>query len=91
MQAQLGRTVYDSIDSYVTTIREESRDFLILVGEFDAIGVDDYPKVGDKIKETIGLVTYEYEVLPLFGSDQPYDQDMHRMRFRIHTKRISEE
>ena len=92
MEAQLGRTVYDAMDNFGITIRQESRDYLITTDYFEQLPAGkQYPRLGDKIKETIDLQEHVYKVTSIFGADQCYQEDMHRMRFRIHTKRVSEE
>lgn len=89
INAQIGQTVYEEIDNDGIVTRFESRDFLIAVADF-AAPVAAPPQIGDEIDEVQGGETYSYRVTSIPGG-QHYRRDAHRIRFRIHTKRISAE
>ena len=89
VDAQIGVTVYDEIDRDGIAIRDESRDFIIAVSEFVA-PITAPPQIGDEIEEVQDAITYTYRVVSIPGG-QHYRRDAHRLRFRIHTKRVSSE
>lgn len=89
LQAWVGRTVYDEIDDLGVIVRNEARDYYFAITTYDAAGFE-VPQIGDLIKEDTGTEVITYRVQAPFGM-QHYDRDTHRLRYRIHTKRISDE
>jgi len=89
MNAQIGLTVFDEVDSDGVVSRFESRDYIIALAEFEA-PITAPPQIGDTIAETQDGETYTYRVASIPGG-QAYRRDAHRLRVRIHTKRISSE
>jgi len=89
IQAWIGRTLYDEIDDAGVIIRNESRDYYFAISAYDDAGFE-VPQIGDLIKEDTGAGEVVYRVQAPFGM-QHYDRDTHRLRYRIHTKRISDE
>jgi hypothetical protein len=87
--AWLGRTQFEEVDNEGLVIRNEMRDYFIQISDYESAGLD-FPIVGDLIRETQGSETFIHIVTRPPGM-QHYDRDTHRLRYRIHTKRISAE
>lgn len=84
--ASIGRTVFE-IDGGVGILeRTESRDFLVPAVSLVLDGTQTLPERGDRIRETIGTVTFTYEVMAP-GKEPPWRySDAYRRTLRIHTK-----
>ena len=92
LPATAGQTDFNLTDDYGAAIRYVSRDFLITVTDLVINGSVTEPKRGDRIRETVGDVTYVHEVMGpgAFEPDWRYS-DPHRTTYRIHTKQIDQE
>ena len=89
LESWLGKTEFEELDDSGLVIRSEMRDYFFQISDYEATGLD-FPVVGDLIHETQGLETFSYEVTKPPGM-QHYNRDTHRLRYRIHTKRVSAE
>ena len=89
--ASIGRTEFE-IDNGVGILeRTESRDFLVPAVSLVLNDTQTLPKRGDRIRETIGTVTFTYEVMAP-GKEPPWRySDAYRRTLRIHTKLIGTE
>ena len=89
--ASIGRTVFEIDDGVGILERTESRDFLIPAAELVLDGAPALPERGDRIRETIGTVTFVYEVMAP-GKEPPWRySDAYRRTLRIHTKLVGTE
>ena len=89
VSATIGRTVFEIDDGVGVSTQYEARDFLILAQELVLGGERTLPQRGDRIQETVGDQTIEYEVLapgkePCWRYSDPF-----RKTLRIHTKQVS--
>ena len=89
VSATIGRTVFEIDDGVGVSMQYEARDFLILAQELVLGGERTLPQRGDRIQETVGDQTIEYEVLapgkePCWRYSDPF-----RKTLRIHTKQVS--
>lgn len=89
--ASIGRTEFE-IDNGVGILeRSESRDFLVPAADLVLDGAQALPERGDRIRETIGTVTFLYEVMAP-GKEPPWRySDAYRRTLRIHTKLVGTE
>ena len=89
VSATIGRTVFEIDDGVGVSTQYEARDFLILAQELMLGGERTLPQRGDRIQETVGDQSIEYEVLapgkePCWRYSDPF-----RKTLRIHTKQVS--
>lgn len=86
--ATIGHTEFQVDDGYGVLTKVESRDFLILAAALVLGGIQVVPERGDRIEETVGTVTYVYEVMAP-GKEPPFRySDPYRLTLRIHTKQV---
>jgi len=84
--ASIGRTVFEIDDGLGILERTESRDFLVPAASLVLNDTQALPERGDRIRETIGSVTFTYEVMAP-GKEPPWRySDAYRRTLRIHTK-----
>jgi len=89
--ASIGRTVFEIDDGGGILERTESRDFLVPAASLVLNDTQALPERGDRIRETIGSVTFTYEVMAP-GKEPPWRySDAYRPTLRIHTKLIGTE
>ena len=95
LPATVGQTDFSLTDDYGAAIRYVSRNFLIAVSDLVINGSMTEPKRGDRIRETVGDVTYVHEVMgpsASGGSEQDWRySDPQRTTFRVYTKQIDQE
>jgi hypothetical protein len=89
VSATIGRTVFEIDDGVGVSTQYEARDFLILAQELVLGGEKTLPQRRDRIQETVGDQSIEYEVLapgkePCWRYSDPF-----RKTLRIHTKQVS--
>lgn len=89
--ATIGQTTFEHDDGQGTVIRTQVRDYLIDTGKLVLAGQTTQPKPGDQIRETAGDTTFTYEVMAIAGEPCWRYSDPFRIKFRIHTKLISED
>ncbi len=88
LPATIGRTEFQVDDGYGVLQKFESRDFLVLAAHLQLTGTAVLPERGDRIEETVGGMTYVYEVLAP-GKEPPFRySDPYRITLRIHTKQV---
>ena len=92
VRATIGRTLLKLDDGYGGVRLEwTDRDFLIQAVDLVLGSATITPKRGDRIRETLGVTTYVYEVMAP-GSEPPWRwSDVYRQLLRIHTKQIGTE
>jgi hypothetical protein len=88
VSATIGKTIFTVDDGGGIATQYESRDFLIWAADLVVDGKTVLPQRGDRVVETQGGKTYEYEVLapgkePCFRYSDPF-----RKTLRIHTKQV---
>ena len=89
--ASIGRTVFEIDDGVGILERTESRDFLVPAASLVLNDTQALPERGDRVLETIGSVTFTYEVMAP-GKEPPWRySDAYRRTLRIHTKLIGTE
>jgi len=89
--ATIGRTVFDTEDSYGVVEHSESRDFLILAADLVLNGQAVLPERGDRIRETQDGKTFVYEVMAPGREPHFRFSDVYRRTLRIHTKQVATE
>jgi hypothetical protein len=91
LPATVGQTVFRITDDYGASIRHVTRDFLIAADDLVLGGAATEPKRGDRIRETIGGITFVHEVMGVGGEPEWRYSDPFRGTYRIHTKQIDQE
>lgn len=82
LQAMIGSTSFDSVESDGSITRFESKDFIVEAAKL--VGTIGLPQDGDLINDG----KHSYEALALTG-EQPFRySDRHRTLIRIHTKQV---
>jgi len=90
--ATVGQTVFRLEEGYGATVRYVSRDFLIAAADLVLEGASVTPQRGDRIRESVGGITYVHEVMgPGSGEPDWRYSDSFRRTYRIHTKQIDQE
>lgn len=84
--ASIGRTVFEIDDGVGILECTESRDFLVPAASLVLNGSQALPERGDRVRETIGTVTFTYEIMAP-GKEPPWPySDAYGRTLRIHTK-----
>ena len=91
IKATIGRTVFEIEDGHGVLERTESRDFLVQAADLVIAGATILPERGDRIRETVGTITYVYEVMAPGKEPHWRYSDPFRKTLRIHTKQIDTE
>ena len=86
--ATVGKTVFRLDAGYGVQERTESRDFLIRPADLVLAGSAVAPTEGDQIQETIGAVTFTFEVMAPGGEPCWRWTDAVQRTYRIHTKQV---
>lgn len=86
VSATPGRTPLEVDNGDGTSLRFESRDYLIEAADYAFAGTVTEPAEGDLILETISGVTRTYAVLPIPGESCWRYCDQNRVLIRVHTK-----
>lgn len=86
--ATIGKTLFEADDEFHVVKTYESRDFLIQAADLVLNQLVITPRRGDRIEETVGTVTWVYEVMAP-GNEPPFRYaDTCRKTIRIHTKHV---
>lgn len=88
LQAIIGRTVFEIVDSSGIVERYESRDFIVSADALVLAGEQIVPRRGDWIVETIGVAPLTYEVMAPENEPVWAYADAYHQMIRIHTKQI---
>jgi hypothetical protein len=72
-----------------SSLRLESRDYLIDVDDYRFGGVITNPQDGDLVIETIDAVERQYELRPFAGESCARHMDQYRIKWRCHTKLVT--
>lgn len=88
LQAIIGRTVFEIVDSSGIVERYESRDFIVPADALVLAGEQIVPRRGDWIVETIGVASLTYEVMAPENEPVWAYTDAYHQMIRIHTKKI---
>ena len=86
-----GRSTFEQLDEHGLATRIESTDFLLRAADLVLDGVATLPRSGDQVQETIGGVTYRYEIRAPGGVPPWRYADHLRLDLRVHTKLIGQE
>lgn len=78
-------------DNTGIVIGHETRDYLIAAADYDFGDGPVEPQTGDIITDSSSGKAIEYVVRPTSGEDGARWSDRYGVRWRIHTKRLSEE
>ena len=89
--ATIGKTEFEQADDAGLIHRVESRDFLVRTAELDLGAGPILPRVGDQVREVVGLSLFVYEVNAPGGQPPWRYSDPYRRVLRIHTKHIGTE
>ena len=89
VSATIGRTVFTVHDGLGVSTEYEARDFLILAEELVLGGERTVPQRGDRVQETQGDQTLDYEVLAPGKEPCWRFSDSFRKTLRIHTKQVA--
>lgn len=83
-----GSTMVEQITGDGSSMRSQSRDYLISVSDYAFGGSVSTPQVGDLIVETVDGVEQLYQLLPFAGEACARHSDQTRVTWRCHTKLI---
>ena len=91
LDAAVGKTLFEIDNGMAVLEKFESRDFLVRAGDLVLNGQRTLPERGDKVRETVAVTVYVYEVMapgrePCWRYSDPY-----RRALRIHTKLVDTE
>jgi hypothetical protein len=88
VSATIGKTTFEVDDGYGMLVRSESRDFLVLASDLVLGGSPAFPQRGDKIQQTDGEMTFNYEVTAPGKEPCWRWSDSFHKTLRIHTKEV---
>lgn len=91
LAATTGRTEFEQVDEHGTVIKLQSRDFLVRTADLELAGARTLPQAGDRVRETVGVQTFVYEVMAPGGEPPWRYSDPYRKALRIHTKHVGTE
>lgn len=83
-----GTTAIEEIMGDGSSMRSQSRDYLIAVSDYVFGGVECEPQDGDLIIETAGGIERHYQLLPFGGERCSRPSDQSRVMWRCHTKLV---
>ena len=89
--ATIGRTEFEQVDEFGIVHKLQSRDFLVRAEDLVLNSALTLPKAGDRVRETVGMQTFVYEVMAPGGEPPWRYSDPYRKTLRVHTKHVSTE